>query len=83
MTSLQEHFQSIKAKTAEMISPDVAADLQQGFAELVEKNLLAQALGVGDKAPVFVLADASGTTFSSTELLEKGPLVVLFYRGKW
>ena len=83
MTSMQEQFQSIKAKTAEMISPEVAADLQQGFAELVEKNLLAQALGVGDKAPAFVLADASGTTFSSTELLEKGPLVVLFYRGKW
>ena len=83
MTSLQEQFQSIKAKAAELISPEVATALQQGFAELVEKNLLAQALGIGDKAPVFVLADAAGTTFSSTKLLEKGPLVVLFYRGKW
>ncbi|HSL41467.1 MAG TPA: hypothetical protein VK857_13940 [Desulforhopalus sp.] len=83
MTSLQEQFQKIKAKTAELISPEVATDLQQGFAELVEKNLLAQALGVGDQAPAFVLADASGTTFSSSELLENGPLVLLFYRGKW
>ena len=83
MTSLQEQFQSIKAKTAKMISPEVAADLQQGFAELVEKDLLAQALGVGDQAPAFVLPDFTGTTVSSTELLKQGPLVVLFYRGKW
>lgn len=37
----------------------------------------------GSIAPSFVAKDQSGKLIKSEKLLEKGPLVVLFYRGYW
>ena len=41
------------------------------------------ALKRGDSAPEFILASAEGELVSSSELLERGPLVLSFYRGRW
>lgn len=51
--------------------------------ELIESGAAEKALKVGDKAPVFTLKDAEGTSRSSTDLLAQGPLIVTFYRGVW
>jgi peroxiredoxin len=40
-------------------------------------------LQVGDTAPEFQLQNQHGQMISSAELLQKGPLVVSFYRGSW
>ena len=40
-------------------------------------------LKVGDKAPEFTGYDQTGKMVESKKLLEKGPLVLFFYRGKW
>ncbi len=37
----------------------------------------------GDPMPPFILPDVTGRLVSLTSLLEKGPLVVMFYRGHW
>jgi peroxiredoxin len=42
-----------------------------------------KALKVGDSAPDFTLPDAFGNEVSLKSLLEKGPVVVMFYRGEW
>jgi len=41
------------------------------------------ALSVGAKMPVFELKDASGKSVSSNDLLKRGNLVVVYYRGDW
>jgi peroxiredoxin len=41
------------------------------------------ALNVGAMMPKFKLADAFGKTVSSNDLLKKGNLVIVFYRGAW
>ena len=41
------------------------------------------ALNVGAVMPGFELRDATGATVSSNSLLNKGHLVVVFYRGDW
>ncbi|MBU2995304.1 AhpC/TSA family protein [Cellulophaga baltica] len=41
------------------------------------------ALKVDDKAPDFNLPNAEGAQVSLSGLLEKGPVVVTFYRGSW
>lgn len=46
-----------------------------GQAELAKK--------VGDMAPSFRLRDPEGNVVSSEELLQKGPLIISFYRGVW
>jgi peroxiredoxin len=40
-------------------------------------------LKVGDRAPEFYLKNGEGMLVGSRSLLEKGPLVLTFYRGKW
>jgi peroxiredoxin len=40
-------------------------------------------LKVGDKAPDFTGYDQTGKMVNSKKLLEKGPIVLFFYRGKW
>ena len=44
---------------------------------------LAPGLRVGDKISVFSLPDTNGSLVSSTVLLERGPLIITFYRGLW
>jgi peroxiredoxin len=41
------------------------------------------ALKVGDTCPDFALANAEGRIVSLSELLDKGPMVLSYYRGKW
>jgi len=42
-----------------------------------------QGLKAGDKAPAFTGYDQKGEMVESKKLLEKGPMVLFFYRGKW
>jgi peroxiredoxin len=41
------------------------------------------ALNVGAKAPSFSLKDSTGTVIESRDLLKKGNIVLVFYRGSW
>ena len=50
-----------------------AKDFQQG----------ADAIKIGQKAPSFELPNAEGKSISLDSLLDKGPIVVTFYRGDW
>ena len=40
-------------------------------------------LKVGDKAPDFTGYDQNGKMLESKKILEKGPMILFFYRGKW
>lgn len=40
-------------------------------------------LKAGDKAPFFTGYDQTGKRVESTKILESGPMVLFFYRGKW
>ena len=40
-------------------------------------------LAVGDHLPDFALADRAGRTWTSQELLDRGPLVLALFRGGW
>jgi len=41
------------------------------------------AIKIGDTLPSFALSNALGSTINSTDLLDKGPLLLTFYRGSW
>jgi peroxiredoxin len=40
-------------------------------------------LKVGDKAPDFTLANYDGEKISLAQILKKGPVLLLFFRGTW
>ena len=41
------------------------------------------AIQIGQKAPSFNLPSAQGDLITSEQLLDKGPIVITFYRGNW
>lgn len=81
--TLQEQLKAIKAKTAAMMTPEITTAMKQGFEELSKMNVLGHSLKVGDTAPAFALPNSQGAVIRSQALLARGPLVILFYRGKW
>jgi hypothetical protein len=83
MQTLQEQLNAIKAKAAAMMTPEVLAAIKKGHEELEHAGVLENALKVGDTAPDFRLPNGEGSMVESEALRQKGPLVVLFYRGKW
>ena len=83
MMTLQEQLKAIKAKTAAMMTPEITSAMKQGFEELAKRNVLEKALKAGDTAPAFALPNSQGNMIRSQDLLAQGPLVILFYRGKW
>jgi peroxiredoxin len=47
------------------------------------KSNIPHGLTVGDKAPDFTGYDQKGKQVGLKKLLEKGPIILFFYRGKW
>jgi peroxiredoxin len=67
----------------EVIPPAALRVMDAATEALVQSGLLNQALGAGDAAPDFILPDTQGKPVRLYDLLEKGPAVVVFYRGGW
>jgi hypothetical protein len=51
--------------------------------ELRRSGQAERALGVGARAPAFVLPNQDGQIITSADLLARGPLVISFFRGHW
>ncbi len=65
------------------MAPTVFEVIDKAIADLTASGILERAVKAGDKAPDFSLPDALGNTVSLYEELEKGPVIVTWYRGSW
>ena len=82
--TLQEKLDAFKADFEANKAPAVAIEaFHRSIHELIQNKSAEQALQAGDRAPEFRLFDSDGNLVSSRALLNKGPLVVTFYRGVW
>jgi hypothetical protein len=86
--SLQEKLDAFKAQFESggppyNVPPEAVAVMHRATDELRSSGLADRALGVGDRAPDFVLPDYEGKLFDSRAARRTGPLVVSFYRGVW
>jgi peroxiredoxin len=80
--SLQEEL-AARVGGAKNWDPERKAAYQAQADALAASDILEKALRTGDRAPMFELPDAFGTTVRLAELLERGPVVLSFYRGSW
>ena len=63
--------------------PDaIASRIEAGVGD-IDASGVAPGLAIGDHAPNFALPDALGQSVTLTDLIQKGPVVVVFYRGEW
>ncbi len=80
--SLQDILSERKALIAKYVPPDIQGVHTRVIGELKEARFAKNVLQIGSKAPVLELKDHNGTPLLSTELLEKGRLVICFFRGR-
>jgi peroxiredoxin len=77
----------ILAERKESIAKYVPAETQavhsRAIAELKQRQVAARILSVGSKTQPFRLADQTGNSISSSDLLQKNRLVLCFIRGRW
>ena len=86
--NLQDKLDAFKAdfeagKPPYSVPRSVIDTMRRATAELIASGAAQQALKAGDRAPDFILNDPDGNPLASRKLLERGPLVVSFYRGVW
>ncbi|WP_298325300.1 peroxiredoxin-like family protein [uncultured Dokdonia sp.] len=64
--------------------PGAAQDImRKAIEDLEATDILKHAVKTGDKFPDFTLPNAQGKTITLSELLQKGKVVITFYRGGW
>lgn len=57
--------------------------MQRATDELTGSGILERVLKEGDSIPPFELPNLKGDLISSEDLLQRGNLVMTFYRGVW
>ena len=81
--SLKEQFAEYRAGWHQRVPAERQAIMQRHIDELRSGTIGRTMLKVGDHAPAIVLGNAKGATVDVGTLLNKGPVIVTFYRGGW
>ncbi len=71
----------------EAFNAKASEEKKQAYADgldfVVEQGILEKAKNIGDKAPAFSLSNAQRKEIALNALLEKGPVILVWYRGGW
>jgi len=86
--SLQAKLDAFKAdfeagKPPYSVPRSVIETMHRATADLIQSGAAQRARKAGDVAPSFSLRDPEGIIVNSADLLQRGPLVLSFYRGVW
>lgn len=82
MTTLASQLETVNASVRAQ-APAAAREIDGAILRLAQSGLAERALQGGQRAPDFVLADATGKMVDSKRLRSRGPLVLSFNRGAW
>jgi peroxiredoxin len=81
--SLAQQLEELTAKLRALVPAECLATIDRAIENLHAGNPATRALKTGDQAPSFVLPDGDGMLWRSADVLRSGPLVVVFFRGRW
>lgn len=81
--SVNEELLEMEKRSAERLPAEFAEAGRKAEKEVRDSGILETALNVGASMPAFTLKDAYDKEVSSAELLKKGHIVLVFYRGAW
>jgi hypothetical protein len=81
--TLQEQLNALKEKYDATIPAGKQAVMHRATEELERSGIIEEVPKVGERAPDFSLKDTEGDLVSLQSLLDRGPVVLSFYRGGW
>jgi peroxiredoxin len=80
---LAQRLLELRAGIAQYVRPENHEINERTVEWLRTSDALKNALQPGSIAPTFALTDHNGKQVASSDLLASGPLVVVFFRGRW
>src|SRR3954454_16191271 len=83
MLETTEELEELSKEVRTTASPERLQTNAQTISDLVASGLSASALREGDVVPDFALPDTHGHVLALKTLLDRGPVVISFYRGGW
>ncbi len=81
--TLSEQLDARKQRFLEMAPPERISAVTSAIEEIAASGILEKAIRKGDKAPDFTMPNAIGESVSLYAELEKGPVILAWYRGSW
>ncbi|HEX2328498.1 MAG TPA: peroxiredoxin-like family protein [Candidatus Angelobacter sp.] len=81
--TLADQLEELTTKLRALVPAERLSIVERGVDALKQSKLADSALKTGDMVPEFELHDGDGMLWRSVDLLRSGPLVVVFYRGRW
>jgi peroxiredoxin len=81
--SLKDQLAEYRAGWYKRVPAERQAIMERHIAQLRSGAIARAMLKAGDRAPKIVLGNAKGETVDVGRLLEKGPVILTFYRGGW
>ena len=81
--SLSKQLEELTTKLHALVPAERLAIIDHEIETLKNSAASQQWLKAADTAPAFELYDGDGMLWRSQDLLRSGPLVVVFYRGRW
>ncbi|MDW7739793.1 MAG: peroxiredoxin-like family protein [Bacillota bacterium] len=80
---LMQQIDYLKVKSSARMPEEIKNIMEEATEKLLNQEIEKNALKTGDQLPEFKLKNAIGDTINIYELLSKGPLIIIFYRGAW
>ncbi|MEO8724703.1 MAG: peroxiredoxin family protein [Acidobacteriaceae bacterium] len=80
---LAVQLQQIRENSERYLPPDKLAVHERAIAHLRAQDTAQRVLQPGARTPDFTLPDQQGRELNSRNLLGKGKLIILFFRGRW
>jgi peroxiredoxin len=81
--SLQDKLDALRKQFGVATRSDALIAILRAVENVVTANHASQALKAGARAPSFFLEGQRNVTVALADLLSRGPVVLLFYRGAW
>ena len=81
--SLRQQLEELTSKLRTLVPADRLSVVDQAIEELKSSGIAERVLKPREKAPALELPDGDGQLWRSEDLLRNGPMVIVFYRGRW
>ncbi|MFD1871192.1 peroxiredoxin-like family protein [Hymenobacter bucti] len=82
-TTFQQELTATAQHLASVLPPAAAQTIDGGITTVATSGLASRALQAGQVAPGFTLPSATNEPVALAQLLQQGPVVLVFYRGNW
>ena len=83
MLLLNDRLAALRAEKDAARDPATTAIMHRATDDLRASGILDRVKAVGDSAPLFARPNLDGATVGLRTLMQRGPVVVSFFRGRW